>query len=145
VHADANAAEWRFALLAATALLERGYAQVERLPAGQAIVARLRNWLAAAIRQSDHLSAVERAKAGQLLGRLGEIRASVLQVNAMEFYHIRAGPYMMGSADDDPLAKAEEKPRHEVNLPYAYWLARYPVTNTQFAEFVVAGGYQNPH
>lgn len=46
---------------------------------------------------------------------------------------IPAGPFWMGSAD------VSEWPRHEVTLP-AYRIGKYPLTNTQYAEFLK----QNP-
>jgi formylglycine-generating enzyme required for sulfatase activity len=48
---------------------------------------------------------------------------------------------MMGSSDEDDLAYADEKPLHQVDLPYEYWLSRYPVTVAQFQAFVDDGGY----
>lgn len=41
----------------------------------------------------------------------------------------------MGSEDYD-----DEKPIHEVHVD-GFWLARYPVTNTQYKLFIEAGGY----
>ena len=46
----------------------------------------------------------------------------------------------MGSADADEMAYADEKPQHEVHLP-SFRIARYPVTNAQYAAFVRDGGY----
>jgi gamma-glutamyl hercynylcysteine S-oxide synthase len=56
----------------------------------------------------------------------------------VEFVRIPAGAFLMGSADDNTLASEAEKPQHCVEIPYDYWLARYPVTNEQFARFVEA-------
>ena len=50
----------------------------------------------------------------------------------------------MGSPDEDALAQEREKPLHEVDIPYDYWLARYPVSNAQYGAFVGAGGYREP-
>jgi formylglycine-generating enzyme required for sulfatase activity len=47
----------------------------------------------------------------------------------------------MGSGDDDADAEQREKPLHQVDIPYGYWLARYPLTNEQYGLFVVARGY----
>ena len=55
--------------------------------------------------------------------------------------YVPAGPFLMGSADDDPDAIDNEKPQHEVNLP-GYYIGRYPVTNEEHAEFIAAGGYE---
>lgn len=54
----------------------------------------------------------------------------------VEFVRIPAGKFLMGSTDDNPLSSDAEKPQHTVEIPYDYWLARYPVTNEQFARFV---------
>ena len=35
----------------------------------------------------------------------------------------------------------EGKSQHTLNLPYSYQIAKYPVTNSQYALFVEAGGY----
>ena len=40
------------------------------------------------------------------------------------------------------LAYDDEKPQHTVEIPYDYWLARYPVTNEQFAKFVKETAYK---
>jgi formylglycine-generating enzyme required for sulfatase activity len=42
----------------------------------------------------------------------------------------------MGSKDNNLMAKIVKKPRHSVEIPYDYWMARYPVTNDQFVKFV---------
>jgi iron(II)-dependent oxidoreductase len=55
--------------------------------------------------------------------------------------YVEAGPFLMGSADDDPDADDDEKPQHEVELP-GYYIGRYPVTNEEYAEFIAAGGYE---
>jgi len=36
----------------------------------------------------------------------------------------------------------DEKPAGQVELPYAYWLGQYPVSQAQYAEFTPAGGYK---
>jgi len=51
----------------------------------------------------------------------------------------------MGSRKkDDPDAFEDEMPQFEYDLPYDYYVARYPVTNAQFQAFVRAGGYGKP-
>jgi formylglycine-generating enzyme required for sulfatase activity len=53
----------------------------------------------------------------------------------MELVMIPAGEFMMGSADDDPLANADEKPRHRVRITKAFLMGKYEVTNAQFRRF----------
>jgi len=42
------------------------------------------------------------------------------------------GKFLMGSRDDNSLAYDDEKPQHTLELPYDYWMGRFPVTNEQF-------------
>jgi iron(II)-dependent oxidoreductase len=56
----------------------------------------------------------------------------------VEFIRIPAGSFMMGSADDNALASDAEKPQHTIEIAHDYWIARYPVTNEQFARFIDA-------
>jgi formylglycine-generating enzyme required for sulfatase activity len=87
----------------------------------------------ATIIQSAPSPASETARSGD------EVSASNVQTwGGVEFVRIPAGKFLMGSTEDNPLASDAEKPRHFVELPYDYWLARYPVTNEQFARFVEA-------
>jgi formylglycine-generating enzyme required for sulfatase activity len=55
--------------------------------------------------------------------------------------YVPAGPFLMGSTEEDPDADDDEKPQHEVKLP-GYYIGRYPVTNAAYAEFIEAGGYE---
>ena len=49
----------------------------------------------------------------------------------------------MGSTDDDPLAEDDEKPQHAIYTA-AYYIGKYPVTNTQYWEFVADTGRKPP-
>jgi formylglycine-generating enzyme required for sulfatase activity len=106
----------------------------------------------AQILTGNHLTPYERAEAGRVLARLGDPRPEAGTVSlagvdhspvlAMQFCYVPAGPFRMGSPDDDELAADDEKPLHQADIPYAYWLSRYPVTVAQFRAFVAAGGYE---
>ncbi len=67
-----------------------------------------------------------------------------LTLAGMEFCRIPAGKFLMGSADSDKTARDNEKPQHTVDIPYDYWLARFPVTNEQYAGYVKAAGKSHP-
>ncbi len=87
---------------------------------------------------APELPPAERALAGQALGRLGDPREEIMTVARMPFCYVPGGPFWMGHEEGDD----DEKPLHlNESLSYDYWLAQYPVTNSQFAEFVEAGGY----
>lgn len=54
---------------------------------------------------------------------------------------IPAGPFIMGT--DNEHADEQNRPQHSVTLP-AYRIDKYPVTNAQYARFVVATGHRPP-
>jgi len=54
---------------------------------------------------------------------------------------VPAGPFVMGSSNDDEEADDDEKPQHSLDLP-TYWIGRYPVTVAQWRVFVADGGYK---
>jgi formylglycine-generating enzyme required for sulfatase activity len=55
---------------------------------------------------------------------------------------VPAGPFLMGSTEDNELATDREHPQHQVKLD-AFLIGRYPVTNAQYARFIEGGGYEN--
>ncbi len=59
----------------------------------------------------------------------------------LEFVRVPPGSFLMGSRGGDELAFSDERPQHTVEIPYEYWIGRFPVTNAQFAAFVEATGY----
>ena len=96
---------------------------------------RVKQWLIHLIEQAA-LPAVERALAGRNLATLGDPRPEVTTLERMQFCYVPPGPFMMGSpADDAPYD--DEKPLHEQNLAYSYWIGRYPITVGQFKTFVI--------
>ncbi len=58
---------------------------------------------------------------------------------ATERVLIPGGTFIMGT-DDREWAYDNERPAHEVHVP-SFWLARAPVTNRQYLEFMADGGY----
>jgi formylglycine-generating enzyme required for sulfatase activity len=66
-----------------------------------------------------------RRRSGMLVGRLGW-RPPDLD----RFAEVPAGDFLFG-------VKKEKR-----SIPYRYWIAKYPITNFQFARFVQEGGYQ---
>jgi len=48
------------------------------------------------------------------------------------FIEIPAGSFVMGSDKSD---RENERPQHAVEIPYSYKIARYPVTNAEYAKF----------
>jgi formylglycine-generating enzyme required for sulfatase activity len=48
----------------------------------------------------------------------------------------------MGSPASDTLAGPNEKPQHQLYIPYSYWIGRYPVTVGEYRAFIEAGCYE---
>jgi iron(II)-dependent oxidoreductase len=59
----------------------------------------------------------------------------------IEFVRVPQGKFIMGSKEDDSRASDDEKPQHTLEIPYDFWIARYPVTNDQFAQFAETNNY----
>jgi len=93
---------------------------------------RVQQGLVQILRRND-FPAIERALTGNSLARLGDPREEVMTIDQMQFCLVPAGPFWMGEEN--------ELHRNE-HLNYDFWMARYPVTNAQFAAFVQAGGYK---
>lgn len=95
---------------------------------GKALVPRLLAQLVMLV-SGGHLTAIERAQAGDVLGMLGDPRPGVCTV-APDMVLIPGGQVEIGP----------DAERHAIALkPYA--LSRYPITNVQFRVFVEDGGY----
>lgn len=126
--------------LAGQALVESGSlnnVSERNLPKRQ----RVQKWLVDVL-GTGRLPAIERARAGNTLAYLGDPRFDPERFYLpnepnLGFIHIPAGKFIMGSNENE-----REKPQHELDLPYDYWLAKYPVTVAQYRAFVEASGYK---
>jgi formylglycine-generating enzyme required for sulfatase activity len=78
---------------------------------------------------SRHPSIIKFAPGGHAIYTFGD----------MEFVEVPAGKFLMGSSDQD-----EEKPQHIVDIPYDYYIARFPVTNAQYATYGKAKAIIHP-
>lgn len=77
-----------------------------------------------------------------------DVRAAALwallelgQAESLGMVQVPAGEFDMGSDEDDAMALDNEKPKHRLYLD-AFYIARHPVTNAEFARFVAATGYK---
>lgn len=61
-----------------------------------------------------------------------------------DFMRVPAGKFLMGSKENNKLAYDDEKPQHTVDIPYDYWMARFPVTNELYSAYVKAKGIKHP-
>jgi sulfatase modifying factor 1 len=62
--------------------------------------------------------------------------------DGIDFVRIPKGGFVMGSKDDNELAWGDEKPQHIFEIPYDYWIGRFPVSNAQFSEFVRSTSFE---
>jgi formylglycine-generating enzyme required for sulfatase activity len=146
-------------MLAGEALLEIGLAGVQRVEAGQALLRRARAWLIGAIRQDAVLEATERAEAGRILARLGDMRSGVGLDPAsglpdIKWVEVPAGLFRMG-IDQEDIAVIKQKygepswgfdnetPAKELFID-EFRISRYPITNAQYGSFVQKAGYETP-
>ena len=85
-----------------------------------------------------HLTTVHQRRAVAALSKITypEAIAALNRWTPQGMILIPAGPFIMGSTES-----GDEGPVHQVWLD-AFWLARCPVTNAEYAEFIGAGGYQ---
>jgi formylglycine-generating enzyme required for sulfatase activity/energy-coupling factor transporter ATP-binding protein EcfA2 len=122
--------------LAATVFLEWGGAASTRQALAQRLVVLLTD---PALTEA---TPVQRAAAGRALGRLGDPRPGVGCRGALPAFawcEVPGGRFLMG-ANADEEAYDDEKPQHWLTLQ-TFYVARYPVTNAQFAPFIEDGGY----
>jgi len=64
--------------------------------------------------------------------------------NGMDFMCVPAGTFLMGSAKANKLAYGDERPQHAVDIPYGYWMARFPITNEQYNLYAKAKRIKHP-
>lgn len=62
---------------------------------------------------------------------------------SMEFMHVSAGEFAMGSMKRETLYEFE-CPQHLVNIPYSYWITCFPITNEIYNYYVKANGIEHP-
>jgi formylglycine-generating enzyme required for sulfatase activity/energy-coupling factor transporter ATP-binding protein EcfA2 len=84
-----------------------------------------------------------RARAGNTLAALGDPRFDpehwyLPREENFGFVRIPAGKFIMGSDE----GQDREKPQHELDLPYDYWMAKYLVTVAQYRAFVAASKHK---
>jgi formylglycine-generating enzyme required for sulfatase activity len=111
---------------------------------GAVYLERLRSRLVRILRE-ELLPGVERAEAGKALAKVGDPRSGVGfrddGLPEIVWCEVPAGPFLMGSTDEDERAFEDEKPQHTYRVEQPYAISRYPVTNAQYGAFAQNGGY----
>jgi formylglycine-generating enzyme required for sulfatase activity len=124
---------WRKIWLAGEALVEIGAQRAEETSLGRDLIERVPGRLADLL-QASALTPRERAAAANALAKLGDPRFDpemwCLPKENLGFVEIPRGPFIMGEHGEE----------HMVNLDL-YYIGKYPVTVSQYQEFVRAGSY----
>jgi formylglycine-generating enzyme required for sulfatase activity len=63
----------------------------------------------------------------------------------IEWCEVLAGKFIVGGDPEAMNGLQIGVPRAEAELPYPYWIAKYPITYAQFEKFVADGGYHERH
>ncbi len=136
--------DWRTALWSGQMAKLMGPAEIvkdEQPDGGRTFLERLTQRMVAIVREG-RLTAPERADAGRILSVLGDPRPGVGVVNDVPdivWCAVPAGEFWMG----DDQGASNEQPAHRLHLP-DFRLAKYPVTNAQYAAFVTATNREAP-
>jgi len=111
--------------------------RIRRRKLGEELVERVPGRLVTLVNHG-HLSSRERARAGSVLGAIGDPR------DLEEMVSVPAGEFLMGSDKNrDADAYDDEKPQHSLFVD-SFRISKYPVTNGQYARFVAATGHPVP-
>lgn len=145
---------YRDLILAAEIGVDRDWDLLRPLIDVERVQQEVRDGLVALLNDRDQsLPVNERVQAGFLLGHLGDPRFPVRIEEWKDaitrawngdtsgyFCQVEAGSYFIGSGDDDPDADDNEKPHYTVTFDEAFLIARYPMTNAQWQQWVEYGG-----
>ncbi|MEI7940711.1 MAG: SUMF1/EgtB/PvdO family nonheme iron enzyme, partial [Verrucomicrobiota bacterium] len=135
--------EWRRVALAGDILHEMGQQRLERERRQGPACRELLRGLLQCLLVHGALPARDRARAGVVLGHLGDPRPCVGLKHGMpniDWIEIPPGPFKMGSQEGE--GSSDERPQFDCDVitqPFA--ISRYPVTVAQYQAFVDAGGY----
>lgn len=127
------------AQIAGELLIETG-AYEELVPRHQVKCRNIAQWLVHIV-QGSQLPASERALAGRTVTLLGDTRPEVMTLDSLQLCYVPQGPFWVGGSDTVPELEDDIPSLKEFNLPYAYWISRFPISNAQFTQFVEANGY----
>lgn len=70
------------------------------------------------------------------------ITTAVATARLPSWISVPASTYLLGASKTDPFVFGQEKWGHKCEVP-AFQIARYPVTNEEFMQFIDDGGYEN--
>ena len=92
--------------------------------------------------RADKVKARSRTAAGEVLAAIGDPRPEAMTCEAMELCLVPAGSFQMGAKEVNSSVSQQLLAAHEVDLPYDFYIGRYPVTVNQFSLFLKDGNNQ---
>ena len=131
-----EAANNRQAAVKALMALIKDEARLKNLPPKQRVATYLALFNNPSLLAS--LPPTRRAAFGVDLANLGDPRKEIMTVEGMLFCYVPPGAFWMGSNE----GRDDNKPLHQLDIPYGYWISRDLISNAQFQQFIDAGGYR---
>lgn len=74
----------------------------------------------------------------KIVAAANQRKLEVYTLANMEFVLVPKGKFIMGGTADN------EKPKGGIDIPYDYWMARFPVTNAQYNDFIAPVKAKHP-
>lgn len=74
----------------------------------------------------------------KIVAAANQRKLEVYTLANMEFVLVPKGKFIMGGTVDN------EKPKGGIDIPYDYWMARFPVTNAQYNDFIAPVKAKHP-
>ncbi|GIK10042.1 MAG: hypothetical protein BroJett001_21080 [Chloroflexota bacterium] len=74
----------------------------------------------------------------KIVAAANQRKLEVYTLANMEFVLVPKGKFIMGGTVDD------EKPKGGIDIPYDYWMARFPITNAQYNDFIAPVKAKHP-
>ena len=137
---------WAAWLAGQNAIDQRLHLAKELRRSEQMIKGVLLAWLAKIIETANCLSLQERVEVGEALGYLGDPRSGVGCKNSVPdivWCHIPAGNFLLGTNRDIDLLAQEDEPDMVSVYLDEFYIAKYPITYSQYEAFVEDSGYSN--
>ncbi len=133
---EGSITDWHKQWLAGDIVKEIGLNRVKDRSLGRELLPRVQARLVSVMRDSP-LPPRERVEAGNTLAAIGDSRFrsdawDLPDESLLGFVEIPAGLFQMG----------EKGKSRNIEIPYTYYISRYPVTQAQFQSFVEEGGYE---
>ncbi len=128
---DPSPVRWKAAIVAGEAISEFYQSEINQRPERILVLKRVVEWLQVLV-EAGKLTIHERNVAGKLLALLGDPRPGLATLEP-DLVLIPKGPMLMNPSR---ISGYEGLKPYEIDIPYDYWISRYPVAQAQYALFI---------